>query len=79
MKINELSIFNYEQNQVRTVVVDGEPWFVAKDVVAILGYSTGSNVSRLISNVPEEWRGVIGRPQSIGASTRSINLTAYNR
>lgn len=58
MKINELSIFNYEQNQVRTVVVDGEPWFVAKDVVAILGYSSGSNVSRLISNVPEEWRGV---------------------
>ena len=34
--MNELSIFNYGQNEVRTVQVDGEPWFVAKDVCAVL-------------------------------------------
>ena len=30
--MNVLQIFNYQQKQVRTVLKDGEPWFVAKDV-----------------------------------------------
>lgn len=30
-EMNELEIFNYEQKEVRTVQIDGEPWFVAKD------------------------------------------------
>ena len=36
--MNELQIFNFEDNEVRTMIVDGEPWFVAKDVAKILGY-----------------------------------------
>lgn len=31
--------FKFNQNEVRTIVVDGEPMFVAKDVASILGYS----------------------------------------
>ena len=35
---NELQVFNYtEQHQIRTTVIDGEPWFVAKDVCDVLG------------------------------------------
>lgn len=34
-----LQIFNYESNQVRTVLIDGEPWFVAKDVCDVLEHS----------------------------------------
>lgn len=34
--MNELTIFNYEQKEVRTVQIDGEPWFVAKDVCDVL-------------------------------------------
>lgn len=35
--MNQLQkVFNYEVNQVRTVMVDGEPWFVAKDVCDVL-------------------------------------------
>lgn len=33
---NELQIFSYNSQQVRTVIQDGEPWFVAKDVCDIL-------------------------------------------
>ena len=44
--MNELSIFNYGQNEVRTVQVDGEPWFVAKDVASILGYSNPQKAVR---------------------------------
>lgn len=34
--MNELKIFDYEGNQVRTIQKDGEPWFVLKDVCAVL-------------------------------------------
>ena len=34
--IDELQVFNYDSRQVRTVIQDGEPWFVAKDVCDIL-------------------------------------------
>ena len=36
---NEIQIFNYNNREVRTVQKDGEPWFVLKDVCAILGIS----------------------------------------
>ena len=37
---NEIKVFDNEQfGRVRTVCVDGEPWFVGKDVAEILGYS----------------------------------------
>lgn len=34
--MNELKVFNYQGNEVRTVEVNGEPWFVLKDVCAVL-------------------------------------------
>lgn len=37
--MNELTVFRNEKfGTVRTTVVDGEPWFVGKDVAAALGY-----------------------------------------
>lgn len=35
--MNDLQIFNYESNEVRTVMINGDPWFVLKDVCAVLG------------------------------------------
>lgn len=35
--MNELQVFTYGGNEVRTVQKNGEPWFVLKDVCAILG------------------------------------------
>lgn len=38
--MNELQIFKNESfGEVRTVVIDNEPWFVGKDVAEVLGYS----------------------------------------
>ena len=54
--MNELSIFNYGKDEVRTVLIDGEPWFVAKDVAETLGYKWNGN--KTIGHIPEEWRGV---------------------
>lgn len=37
--MNELQIFNFESHDVRTILKNGEPWFVAKDVAETLGYA----------------------------------------
>ena len=43
MNNNELKIFeNKEFGKVRTVEVNGEPYFVGKDIADTLGYQNGS-------------------------------------
>lgn len=37
--MSNIQIFNYQSNEVRTVEMSGEPWFVLKDVCNILGIS----------------------------------------
>lgn len=37
--MSNIQIFNYQSNEVRTVEMNGEPWFVLKDVCAVLGIS----------------------------------------
>lgn len=37
--MNEVEVFNFGTNEVRTVLVDNEVWFVGKDVAEALGYS----------------------------------------
>ena len=41
--VNELQVFNYNGQQVRTVEKDGGVWFVAKDVCDILGLEQVTN------------------------------------
>ena len=41
---NEIKIFEHEQfGKVRTILIDGQPWFVGKDVADALGYSKSRN------------------------------------
>lgn len=55
--MNDLKIFeNKEFGEIRTVVKDGEPWFVGKDVAEILGYSNTRDT--LARRVDEEDKGV---------------------
>ena len=35
---NTLQIFTYHNNEVRIIKIDGEAWFVGKDIADILGY-----------------------------------------
>ena len=43
---NQLTVFNFNNNEVRTILIDDQPWFIAKDVATILGYSDTSNAVR---------------------------------
>lgn len=42
--MNDLHIFNYNGNKVRTIQKDGEPWWVLKDVCEVLGLSSPHKV-----------------------------------
>lgn len=37
--MNELQLFNFNGQQVRTILIDEEPYFVGKDVAEVLGYA----------------------------------------
>lgn len=51
--MNNLQIFeNAEFGRVRTVVIDGEPWFVGKDVAEALGYAKARNA--IATHIDEE-------------------------
>ena len=42
--MNELQIFSNEEfGEIRTVTINGEPWFVGKDVAECLGYAKARN------------------------------------
>ncbi len=54
--MNDLQkVFEYRGSQVRTIVKDGEPWVVAKDVVE--GIGAVWNGSQAIAHIPEQWKG----------------------
>lgn len=37
--MNEVQLFNFENHEVRSLLINSEPWFIGKDVADILGYS----------------------------------------
>ena len=43
--MNELQIFNFESNEVRTLLVEDKPYFVANDVARTLGYVNPSKAT----------------------------------
>lgn len=54
--MNTPQIFNFEQNEIRTVLVNDDPYFVGKDVAEVLGYSNTQKA--ILNHVDEEDKGV---------------------
>lgn len=72
--MNELKIFkNRDFGEIRTVEIDGEPWFVGKDVAEVLGYSNTRDA--LAKHIDGEDKGDVAIRDSIGReqSTTIIN------
>ena len=68
--MNEMKIFNSEEfGQVRTVIVDGEVWFVGKDVAEALGYERTADAIR--QHVEEDDKGV-GEMQTPGGKQNMV-------
>lgn len=43
--MNKLSIFDYDGRQIRTVLKDGQPWWVLKDICGVLELTTPARVA----------------------------------
>lgn len=71
--MNEMQIFNNEEfGEVRTVVIDGEPWFVGNDCAKALGYKNLYNgVSK---NVDDEDK----RVSPVGSASGTQQTTIIN-
>lgn len=53
MSDSEIMLFRHEQfGEIRTLNIDGKPWFVGKDITSVVGYSNSSKA--LIDHVDEE-------------------------
>lgn len=48
--MNDIQVFDFEDNAVRVVDIDGEPWFVAADVARVLEYRTASDAIRYLDD-----------------------------
>lgn len=60
MPKNEMQLFeNAEFGKIRTLVLNGEPWFVGKDVAMALGYGEGKSLANAVAkHVDKEDKGV---------------------
>ena len=76
--MNDLQVFNNpEFGQVRTVVINNEPFFIAKDISNILGYSDAEAMFRRIDE--EDQTLVTGQNlQNVGFEIPSRGLKAIN-
>lgn len=62
--MNELQVFKFENNQVRTVLINDEPYFVGKDVASVLGYERATKAIQ--DHVDDEDKDVVPIQDSIG-------------
>ena len=69
-QISPLS-FSFGRHAVRIVVRDGEPWFVASDIAAALGYRDAANAGRILS---EHQRGT----QIVSTQSGDQSMTVIN-
>ncbi|WP_412479874.1 BRO family protein [Azonexus sp. IMCC34839] len=74
MNTNTPAVFNFNSNEVRTVTKDGEPWFVASDVCAALGYQNTSKAVGDHLDDDERASAMVPTPNApLGVPTNIIN------
>ncbi len=53
--MHEVTTFQYQSHQFRSLTIDGEPWFVANDICEVLCIK---NARKAMSKIPEQHKGV---------------------
>lgn len=70
--MNEIQTFNFENEKVRTLIINDEPFFVGKDVAVILGYSDTNQAIR--NHVDDEDK----LTRNFDGSGQNRNMTIIN-
>ena len=67
--MSDLSVFAFDSQAVRVVMVDGEPWFVGKDVAEVLGYARPNDA------LQQHCKGAVERrPLSTPGGTQELRM-----
>lgn len=73
--MSAIQVFAFDSSAVRTIMIDGEPWFVAKDVAEILGYSETEKMTRRLDDDEVQ---KIASPELGGANSMAREFTIIN-
>lgn len=71
---NSQPVFNFGDNQVRLVVCDGEPWFVAADVCKALGYRDAEKGTRNLSTHQKADTQIVGSSSGGVEQLRKVTI-----
>jgi len=72
---NELQIFNNEEfGEIRTVIIDGEPWFIGKDIAVKLGYSDPKDAIRKHVDIEDKQLIQKGQIATLEIPNRGMNI-----
>lgn len=69
--MNEVQLFNFESHEVRSLLINSEPWFVGRDVAEILGYKKPENA---IANHVDDDDKTTTLIQGIGSNYKSKTM-----
>lgn len=69
---NEIIPFGFESHSIRAMLMDGNPWFVAKDVAEALGYKDTVNA------IKQHCRGVVFRHPIVDSLGRTQDVRIIN-
>lgn len=79
--MNEIELYTFNGHQVRTILIDGNPWFIAADVCAICALRDTSSALRKVddrdvrrlrrSDTPQHFRGIAPQVQEIAVVNES--------
>jgi len=73
--MNELmKVFNYHNREVRTIIHNGDPWFVAKDVCDILEHSNSRKAIKDHCDSEDVTKSYIGVDTGLGQQNVEVNL-----
>lgn len=75
--MSNMQIFNYQNNEVRTVEMNGEPWFVLKDVCEVLDLGTTAKVAERL-DADEKGMNQIHTPGGLQSVTVINESGLYN-
>lgn len=73
--MNNLQLFEFENQKVRTLKIDDEPYFVGKDVAEVLGYSNTRDALRKHVDSEDKTNEIVKASQLSQNATGFINVT----
>lgn len=70
--MNEVQLFNFENHEVRSLLINSEPWFIGKDVAEVLGYKNPNDA--LSKHVDSEDKDGITIRDTIGRNQKLVSI-----